>query len=138
MFKRKSAIKPYGHDWHGDRFAPDYDPQRDPWNPESAVYGKWPRPNIFREFILTSPIFWAFGAWFTATISLLALYHFSLISEDTFLAGWLARYAMLFGGLTIAGIGSLITWLRKTPAGKRGPAAKQSSECLSSWHGSSR
>jgi hypothetical protein len=122
MLKRKSAIKPYGRDWNGDRSAPDYDPQRDPWNPESPVYRRWPRPNIFREFILKSPIFWAFGAWFTATISLVALDYFRLISPNTFLVGWLARYAVLFAGFAIAGIWSLVTWLRKTPAGERGPA----------------
>jgi hypothetical protein len=119
-----SPIKPYGRDWNSDRSAPDYDPQRDPWNPMSPVFGQWPRRSLMRD-MLKEPLVLAFAGWFCVTVALVALDHLQLISKDTFLVGWIGRYVFLFAGIIVAGIWSLVVWFRSTPRAERGPAFRQ-------------
>jgi hypothetical protein len=114
----RGKIQPYGRDWNCDRSAPDYDPQRDPWNPLSPVHGQWPRTSILRE-MADEPIWWGFVAWFTATASLLLLYYFNLISHDTLGIGFIGKYVVLFTVSAIAGAWSTVTWLRRTPQAER-------------------
>ena len=119
-----STIRPYGRDWNSDRSAPDYDPQRDPWNPGSPVFGQWPRRTWIREAV-KNPIWWALTAWFVVTFSLVLLHFVGVISDNTLLVGWVAKYSLLFAAFAIAGIWSLVVWIRNTPAADRGPAFRQ-------------
>lgn len=124
FWKRGVDIKPYGYDWNGNRGASDYDPQRDPWLPGSPTYGQWPRYRWLRDAV-KEPILCAFFAWFAVTLALLGLYTFGAISDVTLLAGWIAKYLVLFAGLALIGVGSAVAWFRKTPRGERGPAFQQ-------------
>jgi hypothetical protein len=125
MLRRgRQGIKPYGYDWNGDRSAPDYDPQRDPWLPGSLAYGQYPRRPWLRE-ALREPIWWALGAWFTVTFGTVGLYGLGVFSHDTVFVVWVAKYLALFGGLAVAGVWSLVAWLRRTPRGERGPAFRR-------------
>jgi len=124
FWKRSVRIKPYGYDWNGDRGAPDYDPQRDPWFPGSPVFGQWPRHRWLRKAV-EDPILWAFFAWFVVTSGLMGLHAIGAISNDTLLVGWIAKYLVLFTGLALIGVWSAVAWYRRTPPGERGPAFRQ-------------
>ncbi len=119
MSSQKNSIKPYGRKWNSDRSAPDYDPQRDPYNPDSPVFGQWPRDRWFTNPIALT-IVGSFLTWFGVTLSLIALKYFGLISSDTFITAWAGRYFVLIVALAIGIAWSLIYRLTKTPRAERG------------------
>lgn len=111
-------IQPYGREWDCDRSAPDYDPQRDPWNPSSPVYGQSPRTSFLDE-IADQPVWWGIVAWVTVTASLVLLYYLNLISHDTLGFGFIAKYVFLFAVAAVACTWSAVQWRRRTPLAER-------------------
>jgi len=124
LWKRTGGIKPYGYDWDGNRSPPDYDWRRDPWRPDSPVFGQWPRHRWLRDWA-RAPIVWALLAWFTVTLGAVALYALGVISQDTIFAVWIVKYLVLFAVLIVAGVWSVVAWFRKTPGEERGPALRE-------------
>ncbi len=128
-WKPSEPIKPYGSEWKSDRSTPDYDQQRDPGNPLSPAFGQWLCRSWLRD-IVANPIAWAVAGWFGFTFLLVALDYLGLISWQTFFIGMLAKYVVLFGAFAIAGIWTLVVWVRTTPVGERGPAIVRSRKLL--------
>jgi hypothetical protein len=124
FWKRENRIKPYGYDRNGDRSAPDYDWRRDPWRPDSPVFGQWPRYRWLHD-AARQPIWWAVFAWFAVTFALFGLYEFGTVSSGTMFVAWIGRYVVLLACLTIAGIWVAAAWFRRTPRSERGPVLRQ-------------
>src|SRR5262245_6076986 len=116
-------------DWNGDRAAPDYDPQRDPSNPLSPVFGQYSRRPWIRE-AARDPFIWAVAAYIVATLSLILLHATSVISLDAVLIGQLVKILLVFIALSIAVVWSAVVWFRKTPPTERGPSFRR---WLKSW-----
>lgn len=114
----RGKVQPYGREWNGDRSAPDYDPQRDPWNPLSPVHGQWQRRSTVRD-LADEPIWLVLAAWLAATLALVLLLYFNVLARDTLFIFWMGKYVVLLAGLIIAGAWSGAKWLRRTPQAER-------------------